>query len=494
MKKIHNSIRARLFLVLSASILFIIFMLLIINTFIYIPFVEYSKQHKLKEIYLTINDYYNSQGTEEYIEGELEKVAVINGIDIIIKTNEGVAIYASNKDFIPNLSQIEDAIKQPMSDGKLLETKKDLIIREINDKSTDLKFIALYAKLDNGYYTVIRLPISSIEESARLSNTFLYITGTCVIIISGAILVFISRKFTRPILELEEIAKKVADLDFSKRYAEKYTNDEIDNLGISINRMSEELEKTIDILKKKNIGLERDIEMKSKIDEMRKQFISDVSHELKTPIALIQGYAEGLKENVNSDEESRNFYVDVIMDEANKMDTLVKKLLELMKLEYEAMEFNNRKFDISELIKEVIRKSKVMIEDNEIDIELDMPENLYVCADDFYIEKVITNYLTNSIKYAVPINGEKYIKISTEEVEDKIRIKVFNTGTKISEEDIPRIWNRFYKTDISRNREDGSTGIGLAFVKAIMNNYKKSYGVENKENGVEFYFDLDKFK
>ena len=239
-------------------------------------------------------------------------------------------------------------------------------------------------------------------------------------------------------------------------------------------------------------SLEQNIEEKSKIDEMRKQFISDVSHELKTPIALIQGYAEGLLENVNTDDESRKFYAEVILDESNKMDTLVKQLLELMKLEYGKREFNNENFDIVELINEVIRKCKVMLEEKNIDIVFQSDSPILVNADDFYVERVVTNYFTNAIKHTIEVNKEKKIEIKIEEKEDKIRISVFNTGNKIAEENLNKIWGRFYKEDSSRNRTDGGTGIGLALVKAIMTNYKNDYGVINKENGVEFYFELDK--
>ena len=257
--------------------------------------------------------------------------------------------------------------------------------------------------------------------------------------------------------------------------------------------MSEKLEGTIKQLRNTNIELERDIEEKSKIDEMRKQFISDVSHELKTPIALIQGYAEGLVENVNTDQESRNYYAEVILDEANKMDVLVKKLLELMKLENGNREFNNTNFDICELIREVLKKTKVMqYEKNIQEVIFENTESVNVYADNFYMNQVVTNYITNAIKNTKEINGEKYIKITVKKDEQKniARISVFNTGDKISDENLQRIWRRFYKVDESRNREDGGTGIGLALVKAIMNNYNQKYGVKNKENGVEFYFEI----
>ena len=302
----------------------------------------------------------------------------------------------------------------------------------------------------------------------------------------------VTERFTRPVEKLNKIARNIAKLDFSENYELLGTGDELDNLGESINELSLELENIIGKMKKDNIDLEKDIEKKSKIDEMRKQFISDVSHELKTPIALIQGYAEGLVENVNTDEENKNFYANVILDEANKMDKLVKRLLELMKLEYEERKFNDKNFDIVELVREVIRISKVKLDEENIEVIFDEKEPIYVFADDFYIEQVVSNYFTNAIKNVKEINSKKQIKVSIEKSDEqgKVRISIFNTGNNISEENINRIWNRFYKVDSARKREDGN-GIGLALVKAIMSKYNNNYGVNNVEDGVEFYFELN---
>ena len=285
----------------------------------------------------------------------------------------------------------------------------------------------------------------------------------------------------------------MSKLDFSQKYTSTDSNDEIDELGRSINLLSEKLESTIKQLRASNLQLERDIEEKSKIDEMRKQFISDVSHELKTPIALIQGYAEGLVENVNADDESRKYYAEVILDESNKMDKLVRQLLELMKLEYGKREFNNDTFNVCELIKEVIRKCSVMLDEKGIkDVRFEETQNVNIYADEFYMEQAFTNYFTNAIKHTKEVNGEKYIEIKVKENKEKnlVRISVFNTGETLSDEDLARIWGRFYKVDESRNRADGGTGIGLALVKAIMNNYKTKYGAVNRESGIEFYFDI----
>ena len=390
------------------------------------------------------------------------------------------------------MGSINDILDK-VNDGKEIESNDNFKIKQQRDTQNGLSYMMLSGKLENGYFLYIRIPLNSIKDSVSISNNFLLMMAGFTILIASIMVTIVSRKFTEPILELNNIAKKMSNLDFSQKYQVTNAKDEINDLGRSINTMSDKLERTIKQLRSSNSELERDIEEKSKIDEMRKTFISDVSHELKTPIALIQGYSEGLLENVNSDEESRKFYAEVILDETNKMDKLVKQLLELMKLEYGKREFNNKEFNIVELEKEVIRKTNVMIEEKQAEIKFDETKDISVFADDFYIEQVLTNYLTNAIKNVKEMYGEKYIKISNEilEEENKVCIKVFNTGENISEENLNRIWNRFYKADESRHREDGGTGIGLAFVKAIMGNYDNKYGVKNLENGVEFYFELD---
>lgn len=336
-----------------------------------------------------------------------------------------------------------------------------------------------------------------LKEAFYSENGSIGIYGVCIIIFTtlvGSLIFFlIVRSYTKPIEDLEEIAERVAKLDFSKKYKVRGTGDEIDKLGISINKLSQEFEDSLKKMRKINNELEKDIENKSKIDEMRKQFISDVSHELKTPISLIQGYAEGLIENVNTDEENKNFYSEVILDEANKMDKLVKRLLELIKLEYEDKEFDNNNFDICELIREIIRISKVKLNEENIEVIFDEFDPVYVFADEFYIEQVVINYFTNAMKNVIEKNGKKQIIIKIDKSEEggKARISVFNTGNNISEEHIDRIWNRFYKVDESRDRSKGGTGIGLSLVKAIMSKYDNKYGVQNVENGVEFYFELN---
>ena len=487
--KAFKSIRFRLFGTLCISIVLIIFCLVIINNVVLETFYLYTKTNTAINISKNINSYYNGILTYN-INDKLREQERTNNIDILILDDNFNVEYCSNQEIIENVNKLETlhGIR-----NTIIYSQNNIVVQSIKDSQSS-QYLMLKANLDNGYITYIKIQIEPIKETVRISNDLLLIIGILMIIIAAVIASVIANKFTRPILQLNRITKRMANLDFSQRYRISDTEDEINMLGKNINEMSDKLELTIGRLRSNNTKLEQNIEEKSKIDEMRKQFISDVSHELKTPIALIQGYAEGLLENVNSDEESRKFYAEVILDESNKMDEMVKRLLELMKLEYQERKFNDIEFDLTELIKEELRRNTVVLKENNIKVEFEDNKKIIVFADQEYIEQVVSNYLTNAIKHAEEKNGEKKIIIRTESREDKIRLYVYNTGENIPKEYINKIWGRFFKVDSSRNRNQGGTGIGLALVKAIMNNYNNDYGVLNHENGVEFYCDINKKK
>lgn len=498
MGKIKNtlkSVRIKLFFTICIVITMIILLLVIVNNVVLEKFYLYNKTKTMKQIYKQINTSYNNELPYEKIEENLRVLSINNNLDILIKTDENILMLATDNYKTDYADEIEffSNIKQKGEILRKLYQEKMIDINIVKENDTKINYIIVSAYLDNGYKLYMRTPTADLQESARISNNVLIVIGSAVIIISGIIASFISRKFAAPILELNSIAQRMSNLDFSQKYQVNDTDDEMNNLGKSINIMSEKLEKTIKQLTVNNSELEKDIERKSKIDEMRKQFISDVSHELKTPIALIQGYAEGLVENVNVDDESRKFYANVILDEANKMDRLVKQLLELMKLEYGKRDFNNESFDIVALINEVIKKCNVMVVENNIKIYFNCKNVIMAYADIFYVEQILMNYITNAIRYSKEVNGERKIEINIylDAEKNKIRVSIFNSGDNIEEKELQRIWGRFYKVDSSRNREKGGTGIGLAFVKAIMNNYQNEYGAVNKENGVEFFFELD---
>ena len=501
-KKIFKSVRAKLFLTLCVVIFMIIFFFIVINNVVLETLYYHSKKEASLNAYNYINENLPQEITENEIEKyetDLEQIAINNNFEIVVLNDEKI-LYATNKNFVGefgNVSTITYNVDYSIfNKSDIMYARENVSIRKIVSKRNGIHYILLKSVLANGNFMYARTPVTPIQDSVALSNDFIYVLGFAAIILGGVAILFITERFTKPIEELNEIANEMAKLNFKRKYRIHDNEDEIDELGKSINTLSDKLEETIHQLKLSNLELEKDIEEKSKIDEMRKQFISDVSHELKTPIALIQGYAEGLVENVNTDEENRKFYSEVILDEANKMDKLVKRLLELMKLEYEERKFNNQKFDLLELINSVIKNSKVVLKEEKIEVEFKEQNPIYVYADDFYIEQVVTNYFTNAIKNVVEVDGKKIIKISIKKSKEqgKLRVSIFNTGNNIEEENLSRIWTRFYKIDSARTREKGGTGIGLALVKAIMTKYNSAYGVRNKKNGVEFYFDIQESK
>ena len=279
----------------------------------------------------------------------------------------------------------------------------------------------------------------------------------------------------------------MADLDFDAKYTSGGEG-EIGVLGENFNSMSEKLESTISELKNANFRLQQDIEQKEKIEKMRTDFMGNVSHELKTPIALIQGYAEGLREGVSNDAESREFYCDVIMDEAAKMNQMVKNLMTLNQLEFGDENVEFQRFDLTELIRGVLQSMEIVAQQKEARVQFRQKEPVYVWADEFKAEQVVRNYVSNAFNH---LDGDRVVDVKLIPSGEKVKVTVFNTGAPIPEEDVPHIWEKFYKVDKAHTREYGGNGIGLSIVKAIMDSFHQKYGVKNYDNGVEFWFELD---
>ena len=373
--------------------------------------------------------------------------------------------------------------------AEILKKADNFVIQRQTDTRLSSEYLVLYGTLSNGNLILMRTALESIRESASVSNQFLLYVGIFAILISTVVTYFVSRGITTPVLELTDISKRMAQLDFEAKYQAKgRRRNEIDELGEHFNELSNKLEVTISELKSANNELKQDIEKKTEIDEMRKEFLSNVSHELKTPLALIQGYAEGLQECINDDAQSRDFYCEVIMDEADKMNQMVKKLLTLNQLEFGNQAVTMERFNLTELIEGVISSTGILLNQNGIQIEFLEHEPMYVWGDEFMVEEVVTNYLSNAIHHA---DFAKKITIWYTKKEDCVRVGVFNTGKPIPEEDLPNIWIKFYKVDKARTREYGGSGIGLSIVKAIMESFHRECGVQNHEDGVEFWFELD---
>ena len=379
-------------------------------------------------------------------------------------------------------------VDEDRANARVLEEYSDCVVQLSYDRFSEMDYLECWGQFENGYYFLIRTPLESIRESASISNTFYVFVGTAIIILSGIIIWLVTEKITKPIRELTEQSRKMSRLDFDARYT-SHAHNEIDELGANFNHMSAQLESTISELKTANIELQRDIADKIKVDEMRKEFLDNVSHELKTPIALIQGYAEGLKDGITDDPESMDFYCDVILDESVKMNRLVKDLLALNQLESGRDAPEMERVDVTGLIRGVLSSMEIMISQQHVTLLFDQEEPVYAWADEFKTEEVVTNYVSNALHH---VSGENRIEIRILPEEDKLRVTVFNTGSPVPEEDLPNLWNKFYKVDKAHTREYGGSGIGLSIVKAIMEGMHQEYGVRNLENGVEFWFTLDR--
>lgn len=407
---------------------------------------------------------------------------------IVINSNSEVVLLASFDGEELNRRLLSYIFRVPMMEGGELQMMPapDTLFHGKGFKGKTEQ-IELYGQLDTGEWYIISSPLESIRDSVKISSRFLIyiaIAGICV----GIIITWVvSGKFTKPILELADISERMTRLDFEAKYSGAQHN-EIALLGNNINKLSTSLEKTISELKTANNELKKDIEKKEEIDEMRKEFLANVSHELKTPIALIQGYAEGLKEGIDDDAETREYYVDVIMDEAAKMDNMVKKLLTLNQLEFGKDMVNMERFDIVELVRNYVQSAEILTKAGDIQVRITDSEPLYVWGDEFKVEEVVMNFFTNAVNHCA---GKRIIDIQFSVEDGKIKTGIFNTGSPIPEDALPHIWDKFYKVDKARTREYGGSGVGLSIVKAIMESMNQSYGVENYTNGVKFYFTLE---
>jgi len=492
----NKSIRSRLFASITFLLIFFIFLLWILNTLYLQQYYVNKKKNILLENAKKLTSMYT--GDAKDIQDELDITANMTGSNIDIRDKDGKPVYMSSRR-LPNEKSIADNSKfkfgmQPSPSPR--NTSEDFdnyiegeyIFETRRDVQLKIDFLTLVTKLNNGDILAIRVPLVSISESVDIANRFIIITGIIIVILGSIWAYLFSKKFTKPILEVNNIARNMAKFDFKEKCKIR-GKDEIGQLGQSINYLSCELDKTITELNIKNKKLEADIEKERKIDEMRKEFISSVSHELRTPLAVIHGYAEGLVSNVTENEEDRKFYCDVIIKETDKMNKLVKDLLNLSQIESGYFHIEKTEFNLTSLIEYILNKYKVTFADKNIEIQYEPGENCIVSGDMMRIEQILTNYINNAINH---VDEHRTIKISKIVNKDKIRISVFNTGKSIEEESMEKIWTSFYKVDKARTRAYGGYGLGLSIVKAIADLHNNVYGVENVESGVIFWFEVDK--
>ena len=310
-----------------------------------------NKQQVMRRSYQNINEAISNGSIQsEEFENQLQRLCGIYNISVIVIDADSTLVQSAGSDSDIMIKYLLDRVfLENTGMYETIEQTENYIMEIAHIQRNGMSYIEMWGTLDNGNLFMTRSVVESIHESVQISSRFLGYVGILATIVCGLLIRIITKRITEPISSLTEISKRMADLDFEARYEGKEKH-EVAVLGHHMNQLAERLENTISELKTANNELLKDIEKKEQIDEMRKEFLSNVSHELKTPIALILGYAEGLKEGINQDTESRDFYCDVIMDEAGKMNTMVKKLLTLNQLEFGNDVVSMERFDIREFI------------------------------------------------------------------------------------------------------------------------------------------------
>lgn len=376
----------------------------------------------------------------------------------------------------------------PMTHEELIVTKREnlsngIVYEEAVRRFDSQEFLLCRKKIDNNYYAEIRIQKQLILSSADAANEFITFIAVICLCVSLVWIMFFARKFSKPITQMNEITRDMANLKFDRKITVN-RSDEIGQLAQSVNEMSRSLSATLDNLNRTNAKLRDEIELERELDKMRKTFVANVSHELKTPISIISGYAEGLKLNVNASQQEQ--YCDTIIDESERMNKLVLSILELSKYESGQIPINKKVFDISAMTRLLLAR---IFSDCDINIANSLPENSLVFADEIQIEQVLRAYFENAKSH---VNQGGTVSIWKKETDQKVRIFVHNTGSHIESEKMPYIWQSFYRGDDSHKRDKTRFGLGLSIVNAVMKTHNNCCGVYNNEDGVAFWFELDK--
>lgn len=355
-------------------------------------------------------------------------------------------------------------------------------------ENSTMQYILFGKDFSDGRHIEIMAEKNPIEENARLGTQFT--TGISIFALLLA-LVFIfgyAKRFTKPLIEMSEVTAGIAELDFSRK-CKVERNDEIGALAESINTVSDSLAGALTELKEKNAKLEEDIEHERRLEKMRSDFISAASHELKTPIAIIRGYAEGLKLGMDENDASGQEYCDIILKESDKMNTLVLSMLEQSLYASGGKMPEPAPFKVLGTIKSYMRSMEPIFTEKGITASYECDESITAFADESQIVTVLQNYISNACSHA---SGDKIIKVFVTADGEKYRLNVFNSGSRVNEKDADSIFTSFYRADKAHSRAEGRFGLGLSIVRSIADNHATDCGFINNDNGVTFWFDLPK--
>jgi len=492
-----KSIRSKLLLTFILLIISLVGIGLLINLFFLETFYIHQKTIKIKNSSQELKVLYGQKNKDQLI-SFVDTLEKSHGFSIEVLSLSGSTLYSTlkgdSKEKLRSIDEFEDLQNKPnVSENGMNRLKSELkkttfYVTKTNLKSIDLEFLLVGSKLDRNKILIIRTPITAINESVEIYNYFLIYIGLALLCVGTVIGLIMAKSFTKPILEISSMAKEMTSLSFSRKW-NRNRKDELGQLGYSMNELSNIISDFIEKLNIKNKTLMNELEEKVKFEKKRRTFISNVSHELKTPITIIQSYTEGLQVGVNQTEEEQQEYLDIIMDEANKMEKMVYDLLNLSTLQNSKMEVHYEEVDLNQLVNEMMKLYSPQFNENHIVFQHEQTDIKPIMTDRIKLVQIMSNYINNALTH---VNAKKQITISVKERENTYRISVFNSGEMIPESEIESIWESFYRADLARNRTNGNVGLGLSIVKELAIMIRANVGVENEEDGVSFWIELPK--
>ena len=338
-----------------------------------------------------------------------------------------------------------------------------------NNKRFNNKTLVKALKYNDKVYIFLNSSIQPLDASIRLlKSQFLYIS---LIILSVSLIIgyFISRLISKPIVDISKEARKLADGNFNVKFS---TDSKIDEIA--------ELASTLDLAKNEL----------SKTDELRRDLLANVGHDLKTPLTMIKAYAEMIKDFENMSVQKRNENLNIIIEETDRLNVLVSDILDLSKLQANTYELKIEEFDLDKLIRDVIKRYYILIDSEGYEFIYENEESIMVMGDKKRIEQVVYNLINNAINYT---GDDKKVYIELVNGKKKVTVKIRDTGKGIKKEDIKYIWNKYYHNEKKHKRNAYGTGLGLSIVKTILDSHNYKYGVDSKINkGTTFYFEINK--
>lgn len=386
----------------------------------------------------------------------------------------------TNKDKSENL---EPRIMKIISHNEL-ENGNYFEIRQETHSSS--RFIVYGAFFGNNNGIELYHPIDVIKENANTASWAVFISSCIFSSLLLLIAVIYVKSITSPLMLINKTTKKIKNLDFSET-CPTFRQRDLNELSTNINSLSFSLSSALNNLKSENLKLEKDIERERHMEKIMRSFSANISHELKTPISIIQGYAEGMKLGIGCD--TTDEFCDIIIEESEKMNNLICRLMEYLQFGSETYRINQSTFNISEFVNDCIKMHMHRIDAVGAKITTDIDENIFGYGDSELLTNVLNNYISNALSH---IDFEKEIVITVKEKNSVYTVSVFNTGKNIPGTDIENIWQSFYRADKSHSRAEGRFGLGLSIVAILQKLHNQKYGCINKENGVEFWFDIKK--